>query len=209
MWLNFAGKATTAPRCSMKVVSMTLVLVGWGGAKNRDTMYGTLDMNDNLSARGARRQRRQSANGNATDKKGCRSTEAGAGRFSNRGQVSRMVGQGFRGFGTEDCGVAVASSDQAGMVTGRRNDTDEPRRLTALHLRLRLNDPRKAGKGCILLMVPSLNRKVKTESSGERRTFSLPCPLITSLALILNVTQTQSIAFGFDIPFPERERRSD
>ena len=90
MWLNFAGKATTAPRCSMKVVSMTLVLVGWDGAKNRDTMYGTLDMNDNLSARGARRQRRQSANGNATDKKGCRSTEVGAGRFSSRGQVSRM-----------------------------------------------------------------------------------------------------------------------
>ena len=90
MWLNFAGKATAAPRCSMKVVSMTLVLVGWDGAKNRDTMYGTLDMNDNLSARGARRQRRQSANGNATDKKGCRSTEVGAGRFSSRGQVSRM-----------------------------------------------------------------------------------------------------------------------
>ena len=56
MWLNFAGKATTAPRCSMKVVSMTLVLVGWDGAKNRDTMYGTLDMDNDLSATARREE---------------------------------------------------------------------------------------------------------------------------------------------------------
>ena len=56
MWLNFAGKATATPRCSMKAVSMTLVLVGGDGAKSHDTMYGTLDMNDDLSATARREE---------------------------------------------------------------------------------------------------------------------------------------------------------